>query len=296
MNSKINAEDSFENYFSNLYGKRWKNIYDNLRIDAGKIARINRFCGNVSINETVKNFTPFTHLKECYISNNYPKIPICKNGLKAFYLMDPASIIPVINLDIKKGESVLDMCAAPGGKSLIIAEILNGTGSLTLNDISRKRIFKMKKILDDYLPNEILSKIIIKNLNGTDIFFRKKSSYDKILLDAPCSAERHLLKKNGMEKEWKISGTKRVAIKQYSLISSALLSLKPTGKLVYSTCSLSEFENDKIIEKLLKRHNDEIEIESVNSFLGEATKHGWIILPEKNPFGPIYFSVIRKKK
>ncbi len=293
--SEHSGENEFKDFYSKQYPGRWDKLYTNLLKKPVKVARINGFAGKKSISESVRNFKKFNLIPGCYIADSYPKIiPSSPDGLKTYYLMDPASIIPVLQLDIKKGDRILDMCAAPGGKSLILAEKIKENCTLTLNDISKKRVFKLRKILQDYLPPEIYTQIKISNLNGSDITFRREPGFEKILLDAPCSAERHLLAGSSSISEWKISRTKANARKQFSLLSSALLALMPGGILVYSTCSLSSFENDEIIKKLVKRHENQIKIIHSDSTIGEKTEYGQLILPAELSCGPIYYSVIKK--
>lgn len=93
---------------------------------------------------------------------------------------------------------------------------------------------------------------------------------------------------------WSLKGSKRLMIRQHALLCSGLDSLKPGGRLVYSTCSISPVENDGVIEKLHKSRAGLFRVVPVQESMGEATRFGWIALPDVCGCGPIYFSVLEK--
>ena len=124
-----------------------------------------------------------------------------------------------------------------------------------------------------------------------------------ILIDAPCSGERHLLETPKELAEWTVSRMKKLAQRQYALLTAGLLALKPGGKLVYSTCSIASLENDGVIETLLKKKEDfqilqEDLPQAILQQIGrpEKTKHGFLFLPDQCGIGPIYFCVLRKNQ
>ncbi len=106
----------------------------------------------------------------------------------------------------------------------------------------------------------------------------KTEEFDRILVDAPCSGERHLLKKPLELARWSLKGSKGLVVRQHALLCSALDCLKPGGRLVYSTCSIQPAENDGVIERLKKSREGEFEVERVAAPIGEPTANGWIIL------------------
>ena len=131
-------------------------------------------------------------------------------------------------------------------------------------------------------------------MDGSRIGLQQKEKFDRILLDAPCSGERELLHKSAGLKDWKEKRSKNFGVRQYALLASAFMSLKPGGTLVYSTCSISPHENDGVLDKLQKRKEGEfISIPSPYQ-AGEETKWGRIILPTYQGWGPIYFAAIKK--
>jgi 5-methylcytosine rRNA methyltransferase NSUN4 len=96
-------------------------------------------------------------------------------------------------------------------------------------------------------------------------------------------------------KKWGLGRSKRLASRQFAMLSSALLVLKGGGLMAYSTCALSPFENDGVIEKLMKKKGDQVQIIKKDFPYGERTEYGTIFLPDKGPFGPFYLALIKKE-
>jgi 5-methylcytosine rRNA methyltransferase NSUN4 len=199
------------------------------------------------------------------------------------YLMDPASVHVAQALEIQTGETVLDMCAAPGGKSLVLLRESQGKIHLRLNDLSVARVERLKRVLQEHLPADIYKTVRISRGDAISIGIRSPSHFDRILLDAPCSGERHLLNSPKHLQEWTLSRSKNLARRQYGLLCSAALALKPGGRLVYSTCTLNKIENEDVIERFMKRKPGEL---------------AWLNAPGKyfRPagVGPMYFAVLVK--
>lgn len=162
------------------------------------------------------------------------------------------------------------MCAAPGGKSIAIAQHT----TVHANDYQRRLVLK------DYLPPD---RYKILKLDGTKATFQQ---YDRVLVDAPCSSERHLIH---AKMDWKLSKT--LPKTQLALLLNAIKAVKTGGRVVYSTCSISELENDGVVEKCLKH----VELLDVPYDMTERTKYGRIVLPDREGWGPIYFAVLVKK-
>ncbi len=221
----------------------------------------------------------------------------CFEGF-ARYVLDQASIRAAEALQVKPGEEVLDLCAAPGGKTLILAEALKGKGRLIANELSSPRRMRLKEVIQTHIPSEFQSIVTVTGYDGNQFGLKRAGAFDRVLLDAPCSSEQHLLEKDPDQKDWKESRTKQLAQRQYSLLCSALLSLKPGGTLVYSTCSISPLENDGVVERLLTRKKEMAELDSDVSDLAdlEKTQFGFQIFPDQsNGIGPIFFARLRRK-
>ncbi len=236
----------------------------------------------------------WTALKEALLGPS-PKVSRACFGDYAHYTLDQASVLAALALPLNPGERVLDMCAAPGGKALVLAEKLQD-GELLANELSFARRKRLEEVIRTHVPPEVQKKIKITSWDASKIGIRAPQSFDKILLDAPCSSERHLLSQDPQVAEWKISRTKQLAQRQYALLCSALLALKPNGLMLYSTCSISPLENDGVVERLLERKGDQAQLAPIQDQCFEKMKFGYQIFPDLNAGqGPIYFSLIQKK-
>ena len=224
------------------------------------------------------------------------------------YYMDKASIIDASSLPLDGAESVLDMCAAPGGKTLVLAGLMPNECHLLANDRSGDRVNRLKKVLDDSLPNNVRTRIDVCCKDAAAMCRVNNECFDRILLDAPCSSERHVLTSPQHLDIWSPNRVKTLAMTQWSLLSSAFRMLKPNGYLIYSTCALSSSENDEVAAKLASKFDN---VEYVRDFdydsrilsfmsdnnmpVGEKTQYGYNILPDKaNGCGPLYYCLIRK--
>lgn len=234
--------------------------------------------------------------------------------LDPYYLIDPASvrIARIINqLDIFPNNdlNVLDMCSSPGGKSLILLDQLlnrntnfidknNNNCKLISNEMGFKRIKNLKEVINSFVPKDLFKHITITNVDGKLIGLAMPCRYDLILLDAPCSNDRHLLHQNQKEMNWSIKSVKNIAKTQYGLLRSALDAVKIGGYIIYATCTMNNLENDNLIEQMIKkRKKTKIEIiDNITLNYGEKTKYGWQILPDSSPFneGPLYVCVLRR--
>jgi len=173
------------------------------------------------------------------------------------YIQGAASMIPSIVLDAKPGETVLDMCAAPGSKSTQIAAMMQNKGVLVLNDSDYKRI-KMLRFNND--KTGVLNSVIT-NMDGKQ-FENSRIKFDRILLDAPCTGEGIIMREWDIIKRWNMKRVIGMCKLQKSLIKSAASALKPGGTLVYSTCTLSPEENEEVIDFALNMIGN-LEIERI---------------------------------
>lgn len=182
------------------------------------------------------------------------------------YFLDPASICAALTLplqsdDFAESEKILDMCAAPGGKTLVLAANLNENQILFSNERSASRKIRLSKVCSSSLPEKIQNQIRISCSDASTWCRRETNSYNAILLDAPCSSERHVLTDSKYLNDWSPSRIKSLAMEQWALLSSAWRLLAPKSYLLYSTCALNPSENDDVISKLLKKF-DNVSIKS----------------------------------
>lgn len=292
----------FNDYFSMIYGDRWPQLLSVLSVGREvQIARWNRFLGELPSGQgAVGLLQEKPLLPDCYEFVKSSEVPRSESGLLGYYVMDPASVVAARALGVQAGDRVLDLCAAPGGKSLILAEAIAEKGELIANEPSVPRKERLKKVIQQYVPRDIRDRIWVTGYDGARWASQQTASFDKILVDAPCSGERYLLENPKELKEWSISRSKQLAHRQYALVAGAILALKSGGRLIYSTCSISPLENDGVIEKVLKKKGDLVRLVAAANFetsaLGsiEASKFGSAIFPDRNGWGPIYFSVLEK--
>lgn len=177
------------------------------------------------------------------------------NGL--FQIQEVSSLLPVIVLDPKPNEVILDLTAAPGNKTTYIAEKMNNTGLIIANEIDTKRI----KTLIYTLKKLAVTNTIITNFDGRK--FDLDIKFDKILLDAPCSCEGEIKKNKDVLKNWSEKLVLSKSKLQKELIVNAFDQLKEGGILVYSTCTLSPEENEEVIDYLINKRK-KISIEKIN--------------------------------
>lgn len=306
---------SFHDFYRHTYEQRWDQIFEALQKPNLQVARFNTFLKEEDLSPALK-ISPLG-LRHCYEfhASQQTEITTRKKDLLPYYVMDPASVLAARLLSVEPEMKVLDMCAAPGGKSLILAEALQGTGELWCNELSMDRRGRLKKVLQQYIPQEKRQQTWIKGLDAVKFGLKNPNEFDAVLLDAPCSGEAHLIEDTKNFEKWTPNWTKKNASRQYALISSAYLALKPGGVLLYSTCSLSPIENEQVIEKILDRRNDlstldeenqlnetcqkQPDCEQMLSFIhqhGEKQKHGFLFLPDRCGFGPFYFCLLRKSE
>lgn len=289
--AKISGEEKFQKFFSEIYQDRWIELLKSMRIREKQVLRS---CFKRTALEKELSWLP-----NCsWYEENLAELAHSKNleGLRNFYIMNPASIIAARALEVCDNDKVLDMCAAPGGKSLILMENISSDGELWANEISSNRRQKLTRVIREYVPSNLRDNIFVKGKDGLKYGLQHPDTFDKILIDAPCSGERHLVETPKELEKWSEKRTKRLAGTQYGLLCSGLLALKSGGQMVYSTCSISPLENDLVIEKLLEKKSDSVVLDLPEPATpwAEKTKYGYLHLPDKCGFGPIFYTRLRK--
>lgn len=159
---------------------------------------------------------------------------------------------PVQVLDVKPGDMVLDLCAAPGGKSTQIAGKLQGKGLLISNEIIPSRA----KILSENIERIGVKNAIVTNEDSEHLADVFPEFFDKIMVDAPCSGEGMFRKNSLACDEWSLENVEKCGIRQAEILDNAAVMLKPGGRMVYSTCTFSSIENEETIKAFLDRHPD----------------------------------------
>lgn len=171
-----------------------------------------------------------------------------------YYFQEPSAMYPAMLLDPQPGDFVLDLCAAPGGKSTQIAAALMGDGLLVTNEINPKRARALLKNIELYgITNAIVTNSTGKHLRST-----YGSFFDKILVDAPCSGEGTFRKDKQSVREYENYLPESLISIQRDILDHAFDMLKPGGELVYSTCTFNTHENEENILYMLDHYPCEV--------------------------------------
>lgn len=187
-----------------------------------------------------------------------------------FYLQDPAAMVPINCIDIKSNYNVLDLCAAPGGKTFQIATKLTD-GLLMSNEINMTR----NKVLQQNIERLGLKNIILTSMDSKKINKYYKNSFDVVLVDAPCSGEGMFRKYPEAVLEWSQNEVIMCAERQLQLLNDIAVVVKENGYIIYSTCTYSLEENEIVIDKFLS-NKDFILIDPLNK-INEHTVNGYIV-------------------
>ena len=166
-----------------------------------------------------------------------------------YYLQEPSAMAPAPRLEIEPGERVLDLCAAPGGKSTELGARLKGRGLLVSNDISGPRMKGLLKNIEMFgITNAFLT-----NEEPERLARCFPEYFDKILVDAPCSGEGMFRKEPAMLEAWTPQKSQACAGMQAGILDGAVKMLRPGGLLLYSTCTFAPMENEGSISRILGR-------------------------------------------
>lgn len=199
-----------------------------------------------------------------YIKENIDSIgnlPLHHAG--AFYVQEPSATSVVTVLDPQPGEKILDLCAAPGGKSTQIAAGLKGKGLLWANDVIKNRAKVLLSNIERMgIRNAVVSSCDLDVLCGKLTYF-----FDKVLVDAPCSGEGMFRKNSLAINEWSLDNVKMCAKRQHEILNFAAKALKENGVMVYSTCTFSLEENEHTVYYFLKE-NPDFELEKIDCEFG----------------------------
>ena len=181
-----------------------------------------------------------------------------------YYIQEPSAMTPANVLPIDEGDVVLDMCAAPGGKTTELGAKLNRSGLLVTNDISASRAKALLKNVEVCgIPN-----VLVINEDPRNIVDRYKGFFDKILIDAPCSGEGMFRKDNKLIKAWEKNGPEFYHEIQKNIIVYGAKMLKPGGMMVYSTCTFSKLEDEQSILDLLSECPEMHLVDIANNYEG----------------------------
>lgn len=255
--------DEYEAYLQSFQEKS----RNGLRVNTGKLSPVE-----------FERMSPFGLQEVPWVPNGYiyederPAVhPYYYAGL--YYLQEPSAMTPASLLPIEPGDRVLDLCAAPGGKSTELAARLQGKGVLVSNDISNSRAKALLKNLELFGARNIL---VVSEAPGklTEYF---RGYFDKILVDAPCSGEGMFRKSPAIIKNWEQYGTEYYHKLQQEILPQAVEMLKPGGYLLYSTCTFSPEENEGSVQEVLDAFP---EMQLVEALPANATSQGVVTVSD----------------
>ena len=174
--------------------------------------------------------------------------PLHEGGL--FYMQEPSALTAVTALDPQPGERVLDLCAAPGGKSTQIAALMAGRGLLCCNEPIPSRA----QILSRNIERMGVRNAVVLSAMPDALAPRFPAFFDRILVDAPCSGEGMFRRQPEARDEWDADAPRRCADRQMEILAQAAKMLRPGGTMVYSTCTFNDTENEGVLKRFLALH------------------------------------------
>ncbi|PUU91064.1 MULTISPECIES: 16S rRNA (cytosine(967)-C(5))-methyltransferase RsmB [Halanaerobium] len=180
--------------------------------------------------------------------NNPADTEVFKRG--GAYIQGTSAGLASLLLDVKEGMTVLDLAAAPGGKTSHLAELMNNTGQITALDISAKRL----RLVEENLKRLGVENVKLKKADAAQ--YKDEQQYDRILADLPCSGLGLIASKPEIKWEKDQSVIKKMAELQSEILNNNLSKLKNGGKLLYSTCTISREENQEIVDRILQDNKE----------------------------------------
>ncbi|MEM1541519.1 MAG: RsmB/NOP family class I SAM-dependent RNA methyltransferase [Ignisphaera sp.] len=252
----IELLDTFENYeyrpaiLCNILRTKCDILIERLKMLGYSITTIN-WCSN--------GFLVTKDIKK-------PSLGSLHEYLKGFYYVyrDQASLIPPLVLHPKPGSKTLDMCAAPGGKSIHMLILMKDKGLLVANDVSKHRI---RSLIANMFRMGFKSYMITLE-NGIRIPKKIERDFDYVLLDAPCSAEGAIMFDKSRKMKTTQENLAKLVFREIMLLKSAINLTKPGGRIVYTTCSIAPEENEYVITKVIDVMKDKVIIEEANIGIG----------------------------
>ena len=210
----------------------------------------------------------------------------------AYYVQEASSMFveQAIKQYISEPINILDLCAAPGGKSTHLSSLLPENSLLVSNEIIRSRVY----ILAENMMKWGNSNVVVTN-NSPDDFSKLHSFFDAMLIDAPCSGEGMFRKDEGAINEWSPDNVKKCVERQRNIVSAVWSALKTGGILIYSTCTYNRHENEENIQWIINELGAELLPLKLNDDLGiTVSDYGYRFYPHKTCGEGFFLSVLRK--
>lgn len=167
-----------------------------------------------------------------------------------FYFQEPSAMCAAAGLPVNEGDKILDLCAAPGGKTTQAAAKLNGSGLIAANEIVKKRA----EILSENVERMGIKNAVVMNETPQRLAEKYPAFFDKIIVDAPCSGEGMFRKEPVAAEEWSVEHTVSCGVRQKHILDCAVKMLAPGGMIVYSTCTFAPEENEQVAAYLIEKY------------------------------------------
>lgn len=253
----IELPKEFEIRMQDMLGDAYPAFVRSYEKNEMKALRVNTLKGSVEEFLEKAPFFERTNIRqvpwECsgfYFDENMPfgKHPFHEAGV--YYIQEPSAMTPVSYLEAQPKEKILDLCAAPGGKSTQIASYMKNEGLLICNEIHPVRA----KILSENIERMGIRNALVTNETPQRLSEVFGEYFDRILVDAPCSGEGMFRKNEEARREWSLENVKLCADRQDEILDCADLMLRAGGRLVYSTCTFAPEEDEGSVARFLMRH------------------------------------------
>ena len=254
--------------------KEFKEYFEILQEQPRKSIRCNKL--KISPAELKKQLEKKYNWKINQIWKDYPEVMVIESELEPgelgralehllgyYYIQELASMLPVIAISPKPKDRILDLCAAPGSKTTQLASEMQNTGAIIANEVSLGRV----RILASNLERCGATNTIISRKDGValcKIFKKLGKKFNRILVDAPCSGEGTLRSSYKTYQMWNPNTIRTLSKIQKQLASEAFEILEKNGEMIYSTCTHAPEENEGIVDFMLEKYKDEIEIKKIN--------------------------------
>lgn len=270
MQHAISLPSEFHERLEKIYADKATQVWEALHSPRQKSFRINTLIADAKhvlevLDAQGISYSPIEGIPHAYLLpvdtdiSRLTKLPIHQEG--HIYIQSCSSLAVSVIVDPQKDELVLDLAAAPGSKTSHLAAIMENTGTIVANDISYDRLAKLRSVLrllhvTNVVPIQFPGQVVWRDYDQT---------FDRVLIDAPCSMEGRIqLDDPTTVENWSMKRIKELSTRQKGLLQSAVRCAKPGSSVVYSTCTLAPEENEEVIDWILEKNPDQIQVESID--------------------------------